>query len=166
MYKFIYHISDIHIRLYSRMKEYETVFDELYRYLQKDILISEECLIVITGDILHNKVDLTPECILMTLRFLHTLSSIATVILIAGNHDALLNNRDRVDSITSILQDRCPSQLHYLKTTGYYEFGNIVFGVRSILDDIELGPLIEKKKGYIYIGLFHGQMNGWINSFG
>jgi DNA repair exonuclease SbcCD ATPase subunit len=166
MYENIYHISDIHIRLFSRIKEYELVFENLYKFLKSEKeLKHKNGLIVITGDILHNKIDLTPECILLTYNFLNSLSKIFKVIMIAGNHDALLNNRERIDSLTSILENRCPKNLHYLKNTGYYEFDNIVFGLNSILDD-EILIHKEKSKNKILIGLFHGQMKGWINNFG
>jgi len=174
-YDTIYHLSDIHIRLYARIKEYRHVFERVYDFIRRD-RVGKRPMIVITGDILHNKIELTPECILLTLEFLRTLSESAIVILIAGNHDALLNNRDRMDSITSILQDRCPPNVHYLRYTGYYRFKNIIFGVNSVLDDIPLSSFSEDtmtmnahepidEKTY-RIGLFHGQMSGWINSFG
>ena len=57
-FKFIFHLSDIHIRLNSRKEEYEFVFEELYQTLKKCPQIKDS-LIVITGDLLHNKIDLT-----------------------------------------------------------------------------------------------------------
>ena len=170
----IYHISDIHIRLYSRKEEYNFVFENLYKTLREHPKVSES-LIVITGDILHNKIDLTPECILMTLNFLKSLGEICPTILIAGNHDALLNNRERLDSLTSILHDRNPKNVYYLKNTGYYKFGNIVFAVNSLLDDDPQNWLHLKNDllmdpdfftDSFKIALYHGQITGWKNNFG
>ena len=53
-YDKIYHISDIHIRnTEEHIKIYQHVFENLYKYLQS--VKSDKSLIVITGDILHNK---------------------------------------------------------------------------------------------------------------
>lgn len=169
----IYHISDIHIRLYSRKEEYNYVFEQLYETLRAHPRVSES-IIVITGDILHNKIDLTPECILMTWHFLKSLGEICPTVLIAGNHDALLNNRERLDSLTSILQERNPRHVFYLKRSGYYRFGNIIFTVNSLLDESDawLDVLDEMEahasffKDCHRIALYHGQIAGWTNNFG
>lgn len=173
-FDFIFHISDIHIRLNSRKEEYNTVFEQLYTIIKNHDKVSSS-VIVITGDLLHNKIDLTPECILMSYSFLHHLGSIAPTVLIAGNHDALLNNRQRMDSITSILHARTPHSVFYLKDSGYYQFGNIVFAVNSLLqenpdewldidhDKISNPEFFKYKK---CIGLYHGQICGWKNNIG
>ena len=58
-YNKIYHISDIHIRnTEEHVKIYNHVFDNLYEYLES--VKNNSGLIVITGDILHNKNKLTP----------------------------------------------------------------------------------------------------------
>lgn len=173
-FDFIFHISDIHIRLNSRKEEYNTVFEQLYTIIKHHSRVNH-AVIVITGDLLHNKIDLTPECILMSYSFLRELGLIAPTILIAGNHDALLNNRQRMDSITSILHARTPSNVYYLKDSGYYAFGNIVFAVNSLLqenpdewldidrDKIAHSAFFKHKK---CIGLYHGQICGWKNNIG
>ena len=50
----IYHIADIHIRntIYHQ-EEYKYVFNELYKYIQETK--TDNSLIVICGDILHNE---------------------------------------------------------------------------------------------------------------
>lgn len=171
-FKFIFHLSDIHIRLNSRKEEYEFVFEELYQTLKKLPQIKES-LIVITGDLLHNKIDLTPECILMSYGFLSNLGLIAPTFLIAGNHDALLNNRERIDSITCILHHRLPENVFYLKDSGYYQFGNVVFAVNSLLQENIWLDIIQDQKSNpkffdkkMCIGLYHGQICGWKNNIG
>jgi predicted MPP superfamily phosphohydrolase len=60
-YNKIYHISDIHIRnTEEHVKIYQHVFANLYKYLLD--VKSDKSLIVITGDILHNKDKLTTTC--------------------------------------------------------------------------------------------------------
>lgn len=173
-FNYIFHISDIHIRLYSRKEEYNYVFNKLYEIIKSHEKVKKS-LIVITGDILHNKIELTPECILMTHEFLKNLGEICPTILIAGNHDALLNNRERIDSLTSILYERNPENVYYLKNSGYYKFGNIVFAVNSLLDEnesnwlnIDIDTNIDKEyfKDCYKIALYHGQISGWKNNFG
>lgn len=166
-FQYIFHLSDIHIRLYARHHEYRLVFDCVYTFLRSHH--HKTGVIVITGDILHSKVDLTPECCLLTLEFLSTLSSIMPTVIIAGNHDALLHNRDRTDSLTAILQDRMPEQLHYLQWTGWTRMGNLVFLVNSLLDDdpwISPASLDRTDENTIVIALYHGMVGSWKNVHG
>ena len=106
-YDKIYHISDIHIRNTEYHKEeYLYVFNNLYNYLytvkndgsEGPCRVHSTCnsLIVITGDILHNKDRLTPLCIELCCDFLMTLSKIMTVVFIAGNHDINIKNSDQI----------------------------------------------------------------------
>ena len=167
VYRKIYHLSDIHIRLFSRRIEYEQVFQKTYDYLRTE-KHPEKCVVVLTGDILHNKIDLQPECTMMTYEFLRELGSIMTTILIAGNHDALLNNRDRIDSLTSILYDRLPPHVFYYTKTGVYRHDNLVLVVNSLLDDqwIKASELVRENASDILLGLYHGQIHGWRNNQG
>jgi DNA repair exonuclease SbcCD ATPase subunit/predicted MPP superfamily phosphohydrolase len=169
----IYHISDIHIQLYKRHLEYSEVFQRVYDYL-----ISEKTaagipatqnrnipfLVVITGDILHSKADLSPECIQLTYSFIKTLASIMPVVLIAGNHDININNRDRLDSLTPILADLPKvAPVYYLLESAIYQLHNILFYYSSILESkIVIQPRInnDKTRGMVHIGLYHGRVNG------
>lgn len=155
--QYVFHLSDIHIRLYHRLDdEYEHVFQQMYKILEKSREQKENCLIVLTGDILHNKNDLSPECIMTTLKFLNTLSSYYPTLLIAGNHDTLLNNLNRMDSLSAILTENHNPHLHYLKYTGFYQYGTILFGVSSLLDNQwakEFPPDTIKLKR---VALYHG----------
>ena len=157
------HISDIHIRLYQRREEYEYVFQQLYQKLQS-YDPKENNLIVLTGDILHSKIELSPECCAMTCDFFTNLVKYFPVIMIAGNHDALLNNLDRMDSISSIIYNRKIDGLHYLKHTGKYKYGNVDFYVDSLLDNDQL--IISNDSENIKVGLYHGSIRGWMNNFG
>ena len=163
----IYHISDVHIRLIHRKDEYLTVFKNLYQFLNEKKC--ENSIIVITGDLLHSKLELSPECCDITFDFLKTLCNFFPVILIAGNHDALLNNLSRTDSISSILYHRYISNLYYLKETNVYQFENIAFYVESLIDksDKTLKNLnFDIDESLIKIGLYHGQISGWKNCNG
>jgi len=153
--KYIYHISDIHIRRYDKHTEYNIVFDNLYTYLKS--VCNENSIIVLTGDILHNKDNLTPDCIIKTFNFLTTLANIMPVIMIAGNHDFVQTNTHIKDSLAAILSDKTINNLYYLKNTGSYRFGNIIFGVSSLFDNgFMKASNIDKQDNDILIGLYHG----------
>ena len=98
--KYIYHIADIHIRQYKRHEEYLQVFANLYLELSKNNL--ENSILVIVGDILHSKNELTPELINITTELFTNLANLLPIFIIAGNHDANINNKNRLDSLTPI----------------------------------------------------------------
>lgn len=111
--KKLYHISDIHIRRYDKHVEYNHVFNNLYSYLKS--VVTENDMIIITGDILHAKDNLTPDCVIKTHMFLKTLANIRPVILIAGNHDCVESNLTIKDSLEAILNESNIENLYYLK---------------------------------------------------
>ena len=152
----IIHLADIHIRLWLRMEEYQSVFNNLYKYLEKE---GGNCLIVVVGDILHNKIDLVPETIHMTQNFFKKLSSYFPTICIPGNHDALLNNTQRMDSLTAIFSSITIDNFYYLKTSGVYKYGNIHFGVSSVIDNIFINASSLPNDGTLKISLYHGTVD-------
>ena len=131
----IIHISDIHIRLYNRNKEYQDVFNKLYNLIDNLIQSNPNQIIIITGDLLHSKNTLSPECIITTQEFLLKLSSFTTTLLIAGNHDALLTNNQREDSITAIINNVKIPNFYYLKNSAVYLISNLAIAVNSLLDN-------------------------------
>jgi DNA repair exonuclease SbcCD ATPase subunit len=161
--EFIIHISDIHIRLQSRKEEYEEVFKKLYKRI--DNYENKNGLIVITGDIFHDKTNLSPEAIKLSLDLFEELSRRYCTILIQGNHDGLLNIEQRMDNISGVLFKKEIKNLHYLKKSGIYQFNNILFGLSSLYDNKlvkseELDEYIIENnlKNVIKIGLYHGMV--------
>jgi DNA repair exonuclease SbcCD ATPase subunit len=131
----IYHVSDIHIRLRQRHSEYQDVFNRLYDELKKQVLNKPSIgIIIITGDILHSKTNLSPEAIQMTSQFLNSLSEIMPTIVIAGNHDANLSNKSRLDALSPIIKplQKHNKNLFYWMDSGVYHLCNILFGVTSV----------------------------------
>jgi DNA repair exonuclease SbcCD nuclease subunit len=155
----IIHISDIHIRRSNNIvHEYKHVFKNLYKDLDELKKETPDYIIVITGDLLHDKDEFTASSSDLIIEFINRLTEINDVILIAGNHDINMRNKKDIDPITSILKDRKPKNLYYLQYSGIYEYGNIIFGLSSLLDDkfIKSDYIIEKK---IKVGLYHGILN-------
>ncbi|XWV24687.1 putative DNA repair protein [Tupanvirus deep ocean] len=168
--RYIYHISDIHIRNTQRHTEYKEVFERTYQKLKKQIGSNKKMsLIVLTGDIMHTKTELSPESFSIAQDFFKALSDIAPVVLIPGNHDCNLSNKDRLDALSPIVAGNVKfDNLHYLKKSGLYQYYNIVFGITSIFDDIlikadrigsEIWKGIKQKNKY-KIALYHGPVHG------
>jgi DNA repair exonuclease SbcCD ATPase subunit len=159
--EYIIHISDIHIRLNSRHIEYIEVFKRLYEKIR--LHDRNKGIIVLTGDIFDTKQSLTSESIKISIEFFINLSNILPLFIICGNHDSLLSNPDRMDNISGVLTNREIKNLHYLQLSGLYKYQNILFGVTSLIDNINihssiLDDYIEKNnlKDIIKIGLYHG----------
>jgi DNA repair exonuclease SbcCD ATPase subunit/DNA repair exonuclease SbcCD nuclease subunit len=156
----IIHISDIHIRLYNRQKEYTDIFQKLFQKIKEIKKIIPNIIIIITGDLLHSKNILSPESILITQQFLQQLAEITTTLLIAGNHDALLTNNQREDSITAITKNIEIPNFHYLKYSGVYIFENLSIAVNSIIDNkwIYARDIQPRDTTTHTIALYHGSV--------
>jgi len=168
--RYVYHISDIHIRNTQRHNEYKEVFEKTYQKLKSQIGQNKKTsIIVLTGDIMHTKTELSPEAIYIAHHFFKELNEIATVILIPGNHDCNLSNKSRLDALTPIVEDIGKlDNLFYLKKSGFYQYYNILFGVTSVFDDNlvpaskiskEIWKNIKQKNKY-KIALYHGPVHG------
>jgi DNA repair exonuclease SbcCD ATPase subunit len=163
-YNKIYHISDIHIRnTEEHVIIYRHVFENLYKYLES--VKSYKSLIVVTGDILHNKNKLTTTCETLCVDFLEMLSSIMTTVIIAGNHDFNEKSNMVEDSLSTILYKREFNNLHYLKYSGVYRFNNILFGLSSLIDNKIVNACDISEPG-LKIGLYHGVVENSKNSKG
>jgi DNA repair exonuclease SbcCD ATPase subunit len=160
MYDYLIHISDIHIRLSSRFEEYQSVFDQFVDSI-KDI---KNALIVCTGDLFHQKNELTPDCIMFSIKFLRDISKYHKVILIPGNHDFLMNNFHKCDTITSILSERDLTNVDFLRDSGEYRYDNIIFIHNSLWnpDNSEWidATTVHKNETDTIVSLYHGQVSG------
>jgi DNA repair exonuclease SbcCD ATPase subunit/DNA repair exonuclease SbcCD nuclease subunit len=175
--QYVYHISDVHIRTNTkRHGEYREVFERTYSKLKSLIGSNKKMsLIVLTGDIMDNKTELSPEAIYVAYHFFKTLNEIASVVLIPGNHDCNLSNKNRLDALSPIVEDIGKfDNLHYLKKSGIYQYYNIVFGITSIFDDTlvpadkissQIWKNVKQKNKY-KIALYHGPVHGAITDVG
>ena len=158
----IYHMADIHIRnTKSHEEEYIYVFNKLYEYITETK--TDKSLIVICGDILHNEqFNNTSE--ILCINFFSKLSKLLPTIVIAGNHDYAVLTESNIDSLQTILYKRKKElkNIYYLRETGIYKFGNIYFGVSSLVNNINriFINADEIPNNGIKIGLYHGSVNG------
>jgi len=153
----IYHIADVHIRNLKRHKEYRDVFSHLYGYIISTM--EENDIIVIAGDIVHAKTDMTPEVVDLTQEFFTRLSDLLPTIVIPGNHDANLNNPSRLDALSPIVNALKLPNLIYLKDTGGWSLGNVTFVHQSVWDNSPGFPNPNDYKGDVKIGVFHGPVD-------
>tara|TARA_R110002153_G_scaffold64821_10_gene173777 strand:+ start:1387 stop:4539 length:3153 start_codon:yes stop_codon:yes gene_type:complete len=160
----ILHIADIHIRNYKRHKEYRQVFKELYIAAKA---LPAKSLIYIAGDIVHNKIDMSPELIQLTSEFLSNLADIRPTIFIRGNHDMNLNNKSRMDALKPIYDSLKHDNLWYLSSTDVYEIADVYFSVFDIADDPKnyiLAKDIPDDK--LKVALFHGAVDSSMTDAG
>ena len=161
------HISDVHLRPNDRHDEFKKVFDQLYVQIEKLKQSGMKALIVLTGDILDNKTNLTSNSLDLCDDFFTRLESLYPTILILGNHD--MRTLNYLDNLTIITKRR--TRFHYLRDSGVYEFGDVFFIVNSLYGDtnnfITVNRLDEEqKKNKTIIMLYHGMVDGCINDAG
>ena len=151
----IFHISDIHIRTLKRHKEYQEVFDNLFLHIAQHATNQSIC--VLTGDIVHSKLDMSPELINMLTKFFNGFH-IPTIVIL-GNHDMNLNNLYRLDAISPILDVINNKNIHFVKDNGLFKFGNVVFNHMAV--DVAPKDYIKGKdfNAHYKIALHHGAVH-------
>jgi DNA repair exonuclease SbcCD nuclease subunit len=100
--KYIFHLSDLHIRngdkISCRYEEYNDVFNNTIISIKNEIkeleLSFNDYIIVITGDIFHNKNNIGNYGLLLYKIFIENLVKIGRVIIFHGNHD---KNQSEID---------------------------------------------------------------------
>jgi DNA repair exonuclease SbcCD nuclease subunit len=120
--------------------------------------------IVFTGDLVHSKNQLTPELIEMVSWILTECAKITKTIIIPGNHDAVISNLDRLDTLSPIINSLNNDNIVYYKDRGVYEDENVSWCVYSQFQG-NIPPDIMESKGK-RIGLFHGPIQGMKTDLG
>ncbi len=158
--KRIYHIADIHIRNVKRHKEFRGVFEKMFEEIRKRG--TEDSIIYLAGDIAHAKLEMSPELVKEISWLFTECSKHCKTILIAGNHDCNMNNSDRLDVLSPIVEALNLSNFHYLKDTQIFWEDKVAFAVFSIFDKKDNWPKADdwnmmpaRKK----IALFHGPVD-------
>ena len=149
------HVSDTHIRNLKYHDDYRAVFEQMYSILREE----KPDYIVHCGDVAHTKTQLSPEFFEMAVDFFDSLSDIAPLVLIAGNHDGNLKNSSRQDALTPVIKALGKDTIHYLKNSGEFSpCKGLTFNVLSVFDrDNWVEPSSEKS---INIALYHGAIAG------
>lgn len=172
--------SDIHIpslKGIDELKETLTVFIEKCKKIVKDEDGPENVRIVVAGDIFHNKLAITNESILCAHWFFSELDKICKTFIVIGNHDFLMNNTGRVDSLSPLFEIGSYEQVYFLDKelglqSGIYKDDNIAWCLYSSFTgfntpDINVHKEAEKgtdNPAEIYVGVIHGDVNGAITT--
>ena len=113
----IAHLADIHFRGLSRHSEYRNAFEIFFSQLNE----VKPDHIVISGDIVHSKTHgISPELVDILTWWFRSMADIAPTHIILGNHDGLINNKDRQDAISPIVNAMKDPNLHLYKYSGNY----------------------------------------------
>lgn len=165
----IAHLADIHIRPYKYLDEMEYTFDRLFESFKE----KKPDLVVISGDTFHSKLTVSNEYFDSGSKFFRRLSDHAPVLVIIGNHDMALNNHNRLDAISPIVNALSGLTKYPVVLSKKSEkislahisekFKNVDFYHFSILDDkAKWATEKDVDDKNINIALYHGTINGII----
>jgi len=131
------------------------VFTRLFASLRKE----QPDAIVLAGDIVHSKTELTPEMMILLHNFLESLGKIAPTYVMLGNHDCNVKNPNKMDSLSPIFQIRKDfGNARLITDAESVEIGdNVVAHFCSILYPEKTLPPI---KGKVNIAVAHGMVKG------
>jgi DNA repair exonuclease SbcCD nuclease subunit len=159
----IAHIADIHWRGFKRHDEYKKIMEEFFATCKAAKIDA----FVISGDIVHSKTqNITPELIEMLTWWFTGMVQIAPVHVTLGNHDGLLTNLTRQDTVTPIINAINSDKISVYKKSGVYSILNdtcdlVVF---SPFDE-ETWPEVKNTNltRQFSIAVFHGAVNGCLS---
>ena len=160
--KYIIHISDIHItKNIDRQEEYRCQFNKLYAQVKR-FSETAHTIVLLTGDILHEKNSFTSQQIKILKDFIINLCEYTDVISIIGNHDINMNVSTDIDAISANMENIITKNKFYLLLHDkLYEYENLLFGVTTLFST-KVTPC-EIKTDKLKIGLYHGIVEGMKN---
>jgi DNA repair exonuclease SbcCD ATPase subunit len=153
----IAHTADIHIRALSRHDEYRRTFQDFV----DDCRSQRVDHIFVGGDIFHTKTTgISPEYIDLLTWWLRSMSQVAPVHLILGNHDGNLVNSSRQDAVSPIVEALADPRVHLYKTSGVYPIEDgYNLCVYSLFDE-EGWSRVAPVEGEVNIACYHGPVWG------
>ena len=155
----IIHIADVHWRGLSRHEEYILAFKDFFKKakaLNPDI-------IYIGGDIVHSKTQgISPELIQCLSWWFNEMAKVAPTHVILGNHDGLILNKDRQDTISPIVKALNNPRIYLYKDSGNYEITGhpgFYWNIFSCFDEEGWHKVAPTADG-VNIALYHGAAYG------
>lgn len=170
--------ADIHFRNLEGLEDLQetlNIFLDQCRQIVANEKSPDDVRIVVAGDIFESKINISNESNIAVGWFFRELNSICKTIVIAGNHDLILYNLQRVDSVSPLFQIGNFENVVYLDAaldyqSGVYEDDNIVWCLYSIFSGYSRPDEIEQYKAHNpdkkFIGVFHGDVNGSVDFAG
>jgi DNA repair exonuclease SbcCD nuclease subunit len=146
--------------------EFRAVSEAFFAHMKK----AQPDRIVIAGDLVHSRNNLTPELVNEVSWFLRGCAEVTKkVILIPGNHDIVEQNKDRMDALFPIIKALELDNITYSMKSEMIVDGNVVWSVYNIYENNVMPtnlPLKPHGKDKKYIGLYHGPILGAKNDMG
>lgn len=170
--KKIIHCADIHLRTYNMHDNFKESVNVFTKQIKKECLglNKDEVRILIAGDVVHQKITISNEQLVLLGKFLKTLSKFGKVIIIPGNHDLLENNKERMDSISPVVNFIDSEDIVYYLKSGFYEDDNVIWCNFSLFDneilDIRAYRRDNDTTNKKLISLYHGAINGSVTDIG
>jgi len=168
----IFHVSDIHIRNGDnnscRYHEYSCVFNRLFASISSNVkeenLLPDQFVIVVSGDIFHNKNVIGNYGLALYKQFIEGLTVIGTTILFHGNHDRNQNETNQPSLIASTFH--IPNLILLNESTSFViqDTGFSYVSIDDTLDTFKTSGRIESLPSFPNIvgnvkhkvALFHG----------
>ena len=164
--KYIIHTADIHIRRTNeRLEEYKQVFANLQSDLNSLDINSDNSLIVICGDIFHDKELLSPQSVELCKEFFNMLSSITNIIVIPGNHDIVENNQN-INSLKAVINKyfQSKNKIYYIDENKNYIYNNLILSNTNVFaNKVTEYIQTDKYSDKLIIQLYHGIVLGCVN---
>lgn len=183
--KKVIQISDLHIPNDDKKRPFDKMLDSFFNQLIENEFDGikedgdywrDDYRIVICGDIFEDKIRASNEARNLFHEFLNKCSNLCGTLVIAGNHDLLTNNKDRIDSITPTFQvlNAYEGIVRYLDKdlnykSGYLYDDNVIWNLFSIFDnfaDTGVTKDLKENEDVKIIGLFHGDIVGAVTDSG
>jgi DNA repair exonuclease SbcCD ATPase subunit len=147
--KYVFHLSDIHIRngdnINSRYEEYNNVINNTIISINEQINIMklkfDDFIIVISGDIFHNRYNASNFGLLLFNHLIKSLTKIGRLIIFEGNHERLIDNNPSL--ITSLNFDI--NNLTVLNESQTLIIDEIGFSYLSLFDTMNSTKLTGRK---------------------
>ena len=142
--RYIFHLSDLHIRngdkISCRYDEYNDVFNETIISISNEIknlnLLLNEFIIIISGDIFHNKNIIGNYGLLLYKNFIEHLVKLGRVIIFHGNHD---RNQTEIDQPSLVFSSTFNiDNLTILNDSTTFNIDNIGFSYVNIDDTLDI----------------------------
>lgn len=164
--KYIVHIADVHIRDSKRHDEFQAVFDQVTKFVEKlwteknnNNNIDEDILIIFAGDIFDEAAKRTPsvESMIIIRNWFKLLANFGLIVVFPGNHDCREANTSILEGLLIVTTD-IPN-LIYLRESQHLVFDNLNLTHSSLIDKKFIysppGNYVRRSNFAIY----HGAMN-------
>ncbi len=161
------HIADVHFYNVNRHTEYREILSQFISEIRdiEEKTTDGEVGVLIAGDFFHQKITISNELNIIANWFLREISSICDVFIYAGNHDFIVGNKQRIDTLKGVLTLMNVPNIYYIDElldykSGVFNHGNISFCLYSIFDELNKPDMTNIPDNNIRIGCFHETVTG------